>query len=181
MHTRYTFSGGSTGSWRVRSGAAVKGDGLAPVSHVDVAPADSIASGIPTGWRLDGLISNIRYATRGEVTSLRAIQAPLGRDIARRAALIPIRKSKAWWDLAQDERRAVFETQSRHTAIGLEYLPAVARQLYHCRDIGQPFDFLTWFEYAPSDEAAFDDLLARLRSSIEWSYVEREVDIRLER
>ena len=95
--------------------------------------------------------------------------------------LIPIRKSAAWWALAQDERRAVFEERSGHNAIGMDYLPAVARKLYHSRDLGEPFDFLTWFEFAESDTAAFDDLLARLRATEEWRYVEAESEVRLVR
>ena len=83
--------------------------------------------------------------------------------------------------MAQDERRAIFEEESHHTAMGIEYLPEVARRLMHCRDLGEPFDFLTWFEFAPQHTAAFDELLVRLRGSKEWSYVEREVEIRLER
>jgi hypothetical protein len=63
--------------------------------------------------------------------------------------------------------------------IGLEYLPAVARRLHHGRDLGEPFDFLTWFEYTPDDAKAFEELVARLRDTEEWSYVEREIDIRL--
>jgi hypothetical protein len=63
----------------------------------------------------------------------------------------------------------------------LEYLPAVARRLHHCRDLGEPFDFLTWFEFAPTDTVAFDELVERLRETEEWSYVDREVDIRLTR
>jgi chlorite dismutase len=95
--------------------------------------------------------------------------------------MIPIRKRDAWWDLAQDERRAILETQSRHIAVGLKYLPAIARRLYHSRELGEPFDFVTWFEYAPEHEAAFEELVAALRSTAEWRYVEREVDIRLAR
>jgi hypothetical protein len=83
--------------------------------------------------------------------------------------------------LAQDQRRKIFEEQSRHIEIGLEYLPAVARRLYHCRDFGEPFDFLTWFEYAPADAEAFEALVRKLRQSEEWRYVEREVDVRLTR
>ena len=132
-------------------------------------------------WTLLGQISNVRYATRAEVTALQSKQEPLDRPRALRAALIPIRKSSAWWTLAQDERRAIFEDRSHHTALGLQYLPAVARQLYHCRDLGQPFDFLTWFEYAPEHASAFEELVAALRATAEWTYVEREVDIRLER
>ena len=45
----------------------------------------------------------------------------------------------------------------RHIATGLEYLPAVARRLHHGRDLGEPFDFLTWFEFAPEHAAAFED------------------------
>jgi hypothetical protein len=64
-----------------------------------------------------------------------------------------------------------------------ESLPAIARRLHHCRDLGpdEPFDFLTWFEYAPADAGAFEDLVGTLRDSPEWRYVDREVDIRLAR
>ena len=71
--------------------------------------------------------------------------------------------------------------RSRHIAIGLNYLPAIARRLHHSRELGEPFDFLTWFEYAPEDESAFDDLVGKLRATEEWRYVTREVDIRLAR
>ena len=108
-----------------------------------------------------------------------ASQAPLGRPEATAAALIAITKSQEWWDLAQDERRAILEDRSHHIAIGLDYLPAIARRLAHGRDRQEEFDFLTWFEFAPSDAGAFDELLARLRATEEWSYVEREVEIRL--
>jgi hypothetical protein len=57
----------------------------------------------------------------------------------------------------------------------------VARRLHHSRDLGEPFDFLTWFEFAPSDEAQFDELIAMLRATEEWAYIDREIDIRLER
>lgn len=92
------------------------------------------------------------------MAGLRARQEGLDRRQATHAALIPIKKSAAWWDLAQDDRRAIFEETSQHTAIGMEYLPAIARRLHHSRDLGEPFDFLTWFEFAPADEPAFDRL-----------------------
>jgi hypothetical protein len=83
--------------------------------------------------------------------------------------------------LAQDERRAIFEEQSRHIGVGLEYLPAVARRLHHSRELGDPFDFLTWFEYAPEHSESFEELVRRLRDTEEWRYVDREVDVRLTR
>jgi hypothetical protein len=58
---------------------------------------------------------------------------------------------------------------------------ALARRLHHSRDLGEPFDFLTWFEYAPEHSNAFEELVRRLRTTREWDYVDREVDIRLSR
>jgi len=43
-----------------------------------------------------------------------AVQEPLGRPTATRAALILIKKSADWWALAQDKRRAIFEERSHH-------------------------------------------------------------------
>jgi len=65
--------------------------------------------------------------------------------------------------------------------LGMTYLPPIARRLHHCRDLGEtePVDFLTWFEYAPSHESGFEELLIELRASEEWKYVDHEVDIRL--
>ena len=98
---------------------------------------------------LRGVTSNVRYTMQAEVETLNQHQAGLMRPEATCAALIPVRKTEAWWDLAQDERRRIFEERSRHIAIGIEYLPAVARRLHHSRELGEPFDFLTWFAYAP--------------------------------
>ncbi|MBS0241737.1 MAG: chlorite dismutase family protein [Proteobacteria bacterium] len=180
MHNRFTFAGGNSGKWRVRSMRPFRGLGLASVPMVDVRPSSSDGPSGAEAWKIEGQISNLRYATRSEVTTLRSKQEPLGRAPATYASMIPIRKSQAWWDLAQDERRAIFEEASHHTAIGLGYLPAVARQLYHSRDLGQEFDFVTWFEYSPDYSNAFDDLLGKLRETREWDFIEREVEIGLE-
>lgn len=120
-------------------------------------------------------------AEQREGAQLRAVQAGLGRPEARCAAMIPITKSAAWWDLAQDERRAIFEDKSRHIAATLRFLPAVARRLHHARDLGEPFDFVTWFEFAPEHSGLFDELLAVSRTTEAWRYVEREVELRLTR
>lgn len=178
MSETYAFSAGEQGQWIIRSVTAAAGEGLAPAPALGIGHDAQAAAGA-VAWRLRGTLSNARYATRAEVTALRTRQQGLMRPEATCAALIPIRKSPAWWDLAQDERRAIFEETSHHTAIGLDYLPAVARRLHHSRDLGESFDFLTWFEFAPEHEADFDRMLTRLRATREWDYVEREVDIRL--
>lgn len=137
----------------------------------------------PVGFVLVGVTSNERYVTRPETRELQTAQQPIGRSEANRGALIPIRKSEEWWSLSQDERRKIFEEDSRHIALGLRALPAVARRLHHCRDMGlpSPFDFLTWFDFAPEAQPAFDDLLGALRRTEEWQYVEREVEVRVQR
>lgn len=177
----FHFCGVDAGQWRIASLKPVKGISLPEAPCLDVIPGDANPGAPKPAWVLRGFTSNVRYGTRAEVATLRAKQEGLGRSESTCAALIPIRKSAAWWELAQDERRAIFEESSRHTSIGVEYLPAIARRLYHCRDIGEPFDFLTWFEYSPEHSADFERLVDRLRSTNEWAFVEREIDIRLER
>lgn len=180
----FSFVGGADGPWRVESVQAVVGESLPGVAALTVsATAQAERQPAGAGWTLRGITSHERYVERSERLALSTHQAALGRPGATCAALIPIRKNAAWWSLSQDERRDIFEAQSEHIRIGLDYLPAVARRLHHCRDLGtpEPFDFLTWFEYAPGDAAAFEELVRRLRGSPEWAYVDREVDIRLVR
>jgi chlorite dismutase len=174
-----TFSAGAAGLWRIDRIAPCIGDGLPRAAclavHEGLAPANNAT------WTLRGTTSNTRYANRAETDTLRSRQQGLARADATRAALIPIRKNAAWWELAQDERRAIFEDRSRHIGIGLDYLPGVARRLHHSRELGEPFDFLTWFEYAPEQSEAFEEMVGRLRQTEEWQYVDREVDFRLSR
>ena len=177
----FSFIAGGEGPWRVERIAPVTGEPVPPAARIRVIGEDAGELPANASWSLRGITSNERYVEREEKTTLVARQEGLGRAAATRAALIPIRKNAAWWALTQDERRRVFEAQSQHIAIGLKYLPAVARRLHHCRDLGpsEPFDFITWFEYAPTDSAAFEELVHALRASPEWHYVDREVDIRL--
>ena len=180
MERLFNFVAGDAGPWIIEGIKPVIGESLAIAGRLAIIGGETP---LPEGcsWLLRGVISNERYVTHEEREALRAVQAGLGRGQSVRAALIPIRKSPAWWALAQDERRAVIEEQSRHIHIGMKYLPAVARRLHHCRDLGEPFDFLTWFEYAAADAAAFEELVDLLRMTEEWKYVDREVDIRLSR
>lgn len=179
----FTFVAGPVGEWRVERIHCIVGTPLAvaPRLAIHAVPLDQPAPG--AAWSLRGITSNERYVERNERAQLVAVQQGLGRPEKTRASLIPIRKNAAWWALTQDERREVFETRSHHTQIGLKSLPQVSRKLHHCRDLSEtePFDFLTWFEYAPAHEQAFADMLVELRASEEWRYIDREVDIRLVR
>jgi len=173
------FAGGMGGTWHVERMQALVGPPLQAVSRVAVLESKHGSGAGSATWRLHGVTSYERYVNRGERAALAAHQAVLGRPEATRAALIPIRKSASWWNLTPDVRRTIFEEDSHHIATGLKYLPAIARRLYHCRELGEPFDFLTWFEYTPSDAGTFDELVDVLRGTEEWTYVEREVDMRL--
>lgn len=159
----------------------VFGEELPPADRLTILEGRDRRPPAAAAWTLRGVTSNQRYTTRAEAEALAARQQGLSRPQATCAALIPIRKTEAWWALAQDERRAIVEERSRHIAVGLEYLPAVARRLHHSRELGEPFDFVTWFEYAPEHAGDFEELVRRLRATEEWRYVDREVDIRLAR
>lgn len=178
-----TFVGGSMGQWRVDSMTTIAGDPLPRVERISL-HVDRM-EGVPAGarWALRGVTSNLRYTTADERSRLVAVQAPIGRPSSDRAALIPIRKSADWWEMTQDARRDVFEARSRHIEVGLGFLPAIARRLHHCRDLGEsePFDFITFFDYEARHEGAFDRMLEILRASEEWRFVDREIDVRLVR
>lgn len=175
----FSFIADRDGPWAITSQTTRVGEPLPLAAGLRLVAGTVPAEGHP--WVLRGITSHERYVEREEKQALVARQQGLGRPGSTCAALIPIRKSAAWWALTQDERRQVFEAQSHHIGIGMNYLPAIARRLHHCRDLSEqePFDFLTWFEYDPSSESDFDRMLAELRATPEWQYVDREVDIRL--
>jgi hypothetical protein len=177
----WSFVGGPDGPWKTSETRTIAGDSLPAVERIQVVSGNISPVPPGAGWVLRGATSNDRYVTRGEKEQLLARQPVLGRPEADCAVLIPIRKNAQWWTLTPDERRRIFEERSHHNAIGMDYLPAVARRLHHCRDLSaaEPFDFLTWFVFAKPDTAEFDRLLARLRATEEWKYVDREVEVRL--
>lgn len=175
----YSFTGGNDGPWEIIEQRTIIGAKL-PVGakRLQYLPSNPVASttASASSWVLHGATSNERYVTRPEKEQLLAKQPALDRPEAKCAV-------HAWWALTQDERRMIFEEQSHHNQIGMEYLPAIARRLHHCRDLSETesFDFLTWFEFNEKDTDAFDKLLARLRATEEWKYVEREIEVRVRR
>ena len=179
----FSFIGSDTGVWRTVKTEVIAGQALPAAKRLAIVSGPEIPSGPQAAWVLRGITSNERYVDREERRRIVARLLDLGRPEATCAALIPIRKNEAWWALTQEERLDIFKAQSHHTQIGLELFPTLARRLHHCRDLSEnePFDFITWFEYMPSEEAAFNELLAALRAIPEWKYVDREVDIRFER
>ena len=175
------FEGAADGPWHVVRMSTVAGSPLTSIDRLRIVDRDLDSTRRSAEWPLRGIASYGRYVTAVERRALESQQPSLGRPEATCAALIPITKSPAWWDMAQDERRAILEERSAHIATGRRYLPAIARRLYQSRDLGEPFDFVTWFEYAPADAQMFEDLTSQLRRTEEWQYVEREVQVDLVR
>lgn len=177
-----SFIGSDEGGWRVLSMQTISGEPIGAVKMVKIVTDENeTATGEGTNWTLRAFISNLRYTTKKEKHELNQGSRPLNQPEFTRAALIPIKKSADWWNLAQDERRKIFEEDSHHIQNSSKYLTVISRQLYHCKDLGEQFDFLTWFEFAPEHSSRFDELCSILRKTEEWKYVTRETDIRLER
>jgi len=179
--TRVRFVAGRAGQWKIDEVRVIRGETLSDASRLSHGEEPALPSTEGGNWVLEGVRSSEKYTERGERDELTKVQPDLGRPTSLRGALIPICKRPSWWALAQDERRALFEDRSHHIKIGSKYLPAIARRLYHARELGGPFDFLTWFEFAPENAGAFDELVGRLRETEEWRYVDREVEIRVRR
>ena len=127
-----------------------------------------------------GSTQHVVYTDAAERSDLvRASTGPLGPC----AVLIPIRKSAAWWALAQDERQALLAGAARtgHIPIGRPFAARIYRRLYHARYLpGSEWDFLTYFEFPESSTGTFRELLSLLRDPAqnpEWAYVDRELEV----
>lgn len=161
------FVAGPSGMWRMDGIVAPHGDALPPAARL------AVLEGTDAGG------PGSRWVLRGSATDDHDEGQPLGRPEARLGALLAVRKSPSWWDMASEERLRVLG--DRGSDLELAAHPSISRRLYRSRDLGEPFDFLVWFEFVPDDEAAFEELLGLLRTSDEWSFVEREVDVRVTR
>lgn len=177
-------AGGLVERFRVDEVRAARGEKIAIDGGWWMARVESPQPIPPLFWdrRLEGVTGHLGYTDAASKAELAAISVgerqPLG-------VLIPIRKSAAWWSMAQDERQAHFTPAKGHTAIGMKFADRIYRKLYHARDLpGSPWDFLTWFEFESAHADDFRALLAALRDPAqnpEWEFVERESEIWLTR
>jgi hypothetical protein len=177
----FQYIGGSTGPWRVTNVTTVCGAPLKPASHLEIIQGRLDRFPPHCSWILRGVAKNTRFYTQEERVASKAQRIVPGLSAATCAALIPIRKSSEWWSMNIQDRQEIIEARTSHIDRAFRLIPAMARRLLYGRDLGEPFDLVTWFEYAPKDAKIFDDLAATMRSSLEWQFVEREIDIRLVR
>lgn len=160
----FSFIGGDRGSWEVVSVERVVGEILEPTPYFEVRNEYLMRLPVDFRWMLRGVASGNGYACGTGATC---------------AAFIPVKKNREWWEMPHEERLCISGARHGATHDRSADFPRIAKQFHHSRDLGEPFDFLTWFEYAPSDSGALEDFLSLLRSTEEWKYVEREVDVRL--
>ncbi|HWC11967.1 MAG TPA: hypothetical protein VG455_12175 [Acidimicrobiales bacterium] len=157
------FVAGFDGQWLVEGIRARAGEPLAPAARLAI--VEGAAAETAEGrWVLRGVVA-------GQGEDARADQLPLGRPEARCAVLVAVRMAPAWWQHAEDDRRAL--------SANIEHGPTISRRIHRARNRDEPFDVLTWFEFAPDQQAEVDEMVARLREAEEWSYVERDVEVRL--
>src|SRR5687767_8434809 len=98
----FSFVAGDSGAWRVERMETLVGAPLPRAASLHICAGESDVT-TPTAWTLRGVTSNERYVTQAEKANLAVRQQGLGRLTSTCAALIPIRKSAAWWTLPQDE------------------------------------------------------------------------------
>jgi len=127
-----------------------------------------------------GVTGHVLYTDQAPRAELAALSA---KESGPWAVLIPIRKSPAWWAMAQDERTRSFRGAARapgHHDVGSEYASRIFRRLYHARSLpGSEWDFLTYFEFPDAMRPVFLELLAKLRDPLlnpEWEFVEAEIE-----
>ncbi len=99
----HTFVGGTAGRWGVERMQVIAGQALPAVPRVSIFEGNQAATLESSIWLLRGVTSYERYLHKMERSALVVQQVELGRLVATSAALIPIKKSTAWWELAQDE------------------------------------------------------------------------------
>ncbi len=107
--------------------------------------------------------------------------------IARRAFIVPVRKSAAWWAKPSLERQTYFYPHvdstsgvlvKGHARAGESAIPMLYRKLYHNPDGYQranAFDFVVYFECEDDHVEAFEHVWRALRDpsqNPEWDFVE---------
>lgn len=192
VYVRFTPPAGASGGvsspvdrYRVLSVTTIAGQPLSGIEPGgELLRIESTAQPPPGAGDLVGVTRHLGYQTAAERVELAPPAPPASGGFC---VLIPISKSAAWWNLAQDERILAFRGRPPrgHVAVGRPYANRIFRKLYHGRYLpGAGWDFLTYFEFETEREAEFRALVAALRDpeqNPEWSYVEREAEVWMRR
>ena len=171
--------------YRIEDVRTVRGAPLTGLGTGDAFYRTESTEVLPPGdGDLIGVVQQLVYMRAAEREPLATTEVP---GVNAVCVLIPMNKSAAWWQLAVDERDALFRGAGRpgHVEVGRPFARTITRRLYHSRPLpGAGWDFLTYFEFLPERRADFVKLLAGLRDpdrNPEWNYVERESEVWLAR
>jgi hypothetical protein len=156
------------------------GDSLPFVPRSELVRVEAESSLFSHSQGLVGVTGHVLYTGLAARAELAAMSA---KESGPWAVLIPIRKSDAWWAMAQDERAHTFRGATRspgHHSVAAEYAARIFRRLYHARSLPDSgWDFLTYFEFPDEARPEFLELLAKLRDprlNPEWEFVEAEIE-----
>ena len=166
------IAGGASGAWQVDRIDPVRGPSLDRVARVavfDGAAAIAAGSTADAAWILRGTTGHVRYLEQHE----------------NRAGVDPARPRSPGGDARRADpdpqgRRVVGARAGRAAGASRGSARATSRSAcatcprlrgacYHSRELGEPFDFLTWFEFAPEHASAFEiwsPACARARSGL---------------
>lgn len=161
----------------IDGGAGGRGDGADALFRGEGGIFDTAAGGFPMvakrGERPPE-VRGIAGCTDGDEEDAAAWQVLCDPRLLHRGE-----KKEEWWKLSVEEKRLICGEASAGGAASRRKGGMIARQFHHCRDLGEPFDFLTWFEYAPEERPAFEEMLGAMRRAPEWEWVEREIELGL--
>jgi hypothetical protein len=137
---------------------------------------------------LEGAFRNPRYSSP-EMVQYSTKGSPPRRSgrLSRNAIVMPMRKTREWWQKSTLERHSYFYPHIDHAsaspvkghALAAEKgIPSLFRRVFHNPDgyeRGGEFDFVTYFECDDEAMPVFDQILNALRDfhqNPEWRYVE---------
>jgi hypothetical protein len=136
---------------------------------------------------LDGAVRVLQYTSAQMYAYAYKDALPrLSGRFARNAVVIPIRKTREWWEKPSLERHAYFyphsdgDTGARvkgHARAAEAGIASIYRQVYHNPDgygRDDEFDFISYFEFADEHLPTFDQICRALRDerqNPEWRYV----------
>ena len=180
----FSFVAGDRGRWEVTSVAPVIGETLEWVPFLEIRNEYLMNVPVDFSWLLRGITSTRRYTNNVQQVNTMAAQPQLGRPEATCAALIPVRKSREWWDMTFEERKQIFESNSiRYPKIRTVRNICPASHASSTIAVIWASRLISWHG---SNTRPRTPLLSRILSQLsglqkEWKYVDREVDVRLVR
>lgn len=177
----FHYVGGTSGPWRITKIDTQIGLPLRAASHVDINVGPLASQPFNASWILRGVASSTRFITRDDASEFTLTSSPSHQSQTPCAALILIRRCYEWWNLDKAERTEFQKDREDLLHTNVPFFSTIAKRFQFQRKRNESFDFMAWIEYEASDAALLDEIASTFRRSREWFFVDREIDIRMER